>query len=1591
MSDVDIFRLAKDGSVEEIEKIIVTNRHLIDRTNMDEWTLLHAACAAGNRDVANFLLKHNAQINVQDNDGRTPLHLSCFNGHTKVSRLLVEGGADVRIYDQYERTPLHYAAIYGRMRVANILLDFAADINSHDKWGLTALQWALINGHADIAQMLTEKGADLSSEVRIQETATLLQIESQRAVMGEKKIKTLEKSLSEASELVQQLSLVIDGKTEVGISLMAKMRDFTEGELQRQLRDKVEEITANEEKFSKDIGRMNEMVQHFQTQLQVQIDLRELAEKRLKDQTIDLEKAEGVVKELSTVLDTYTNEEDAVEKSLRAQLAILQDQYNHLQTRFNDSERYRSMAELRLATAEGFAPVPADMSSLEQQEIRRLELETRLCDAENRWIEANKKHAQLEVQAKEAETKRHVIEELYLESQKSLQDAESQLQKVEIQLKTSTIKFDQKEEELESMRIMLESYQKNTIPNTTTATSTPSGRTSNNVMKPILTDTGCSPVSIVEFLAITDNNMDGMIEKSASIRYELEICELQKENIMLSNQKINSEQRLLVAEESLSQLKLQLLETQRTVTETNLKNSMLISQLDTMKTFAIRAETAEVEKSLGESDRKKLQTIITSLQSEVNHLNASVKKYHEERLTWEEKIAKLEETKVAAEHQVEEVRVSLGKQLDEYDKMKTEYLNNIKFLTESLEISHQSNQTLNEKITRMELDLSDASNRLTELQSILMESPIAAASADIEVHTDGVLEEIAGSQLASAVALSADTDTVTASDAAALTQTVLPTVSEESTIPPQPPRESEVKLAEAEARLSLALQETQDLKSSVEALQLLLLESENRSSELTSRLTCLNEEKVRLSEELNQAQNTITSNERAVDDTVNRILAAEELITQLQSQSTAVGLKFTEEDHSLKSLLEKEQRCTEEMRASLEVSKSQYVEVQKKLLAAERRLAVDGELIRDLTTMVEDERRSHQIALSTISDDNKKILELRVREESYRAKEFSDEISMLKRQVESLAGLLKQCSDEKETSSKEAVTEKLLRLETDEKLLEANAELKILRSEESMSHADQLIKREQSLRKDVEMKLATALSKIFELEQLKQQSGAVVTDNSEKAETEDSIGQMHRLQQQVADESLSRQEASEAVNSHREAKLVAEERAETERNARMALEDKIRIEVRQREALEISVAALKASLADAEVKSEEEAKAKTDYENIARDEHMRRVEAQEKAATERKMRIEAEQRSAILHEARLMAESTLEEERKLRIELEEQVVSYRSAKIELELQVESLRSTSTNNQGDDIDILKTSCRKYEEKASEERMIRMEIETKLVEATTKWNAEMNNRLSLEAKLKDEKLARDLAEARGDEAKKARYELETRIKTEKLALLSSDESLNESSMNSKEAKMAVSYAVIEEEKAARVVAEAKAEEEHRLRLQVEAKWKLEKDCRLRAESNLLDLENRIESIRVGRMSAELHLEEEKGGRMQLEAHLEDERQTRRKAEARAEDAIAKCEEEHWARLLATAKAEEERQQKTILQSRLEEEQKLRQVAETRCSDERAIRIASEARAEEEHRLRLDAMSRVYKESERADQERRAKEEVEEKLREHGGVLK
>ena len=132
--------------------------------NLGRTPLIEAAGLRYPRRIMDFLLREEADINHEDDNGETALYSAIRAGNKDTVEWLVKHhGASVFHSNAKGRTPLHVAVCVGNVEVTKCLLDHDALINAIDIHSLTPLHVAASRGHSEVTQTLLKRGASIDA------------------------------------------------------------------------------------------------------------------------------------------------------------------------------------------------------------------------------------------------------------------------------------------------------------------------------------------------------------------------------------------------------------------------------------------------------------------------------------------------------------------------------------------------------------------------------------------------------------------------------------------------------------------------------------------------------------------------------------------------------------------------------------------------------------------------------------------------------------------------------------------------------------------------------------------------------------------------------------------------------------------------------------------------------------------------------------------------------------------------------------------------------------------------------------------------------------------------------------------------------------------------------------------------------------------------------------------------------------------------------------------------------------------------------------------------------------------------------------
>lgn len=126
-------------------------------------TPLHITALRSSKELAQLLIKYDADPNTRNSSGMTPLHTAAISGNMDVVEVLVENGAQVNSKDIKGNTPLFLAVWDGHEDVAKYLIEHGANVNSVTENGESALCRAAQHGHLELADLLKSAGAKVTA------------------------------------------------------------------------------------------------------------------------------------------------------------------------------------------------------------------------------------------------------------------------------------------------------------------------------------------------------------------------------------------------------------------------------------------------------------------------------------------------------------------------------------------------------------------------------------------------------------------------------------------------------------------------------------------------------------------------------------------------------------------------------------------------------------------------------------------------------------------------------------------------------------------------------------------------------------------------------------------------------------------------------------------------------------------------------------------------------------------------------------------------------------------------------------------------------------------------------------------------------------------------------------------------------------------------------------------------------------------------------------------------------------------------------------------------------------------------------------
>jgi ankyrin repeat protein len=122
--------------------------------------------------IARLSLERGVDVNAREKDGWTSLHWAAFKGRVEVAQFLLDHGANANMETANGESALHmvsrgeYGSEEHGIGIARLLLGRGLDVNARRKDGWTSLHCAAFKGRVEVAQFLLDHGANATLETK---------------------------------------------------------------------------------------------------------------------------------------------------------------------------------------------------------------------------------------------------------------------------------------------------------------------------------------------------------------------------------------------------------------------------------------------------------------------------------------------------------------------------------------------------------------------------------------------------------------------------------------------------------------------------------------------------------------------------------------------------------------------------------------------------------------------------------------------------------------------------------------------------------------------------------------------------------------------------------------------------------------------------------------------------------------------------------------------------------------------------------------------------------------------------------------------------------------------------------------------------------------------------------------------------------------------------------------------------------------------------------------------------------------------------------------------------------------------------------
>lgn len=150
---LDVFEVARKGTVENAKEILKSNPNAFNIVNEDGYSPLILACYKGNNEMTKFLIENGCDVNFKSGMG-SALMAATVKGNIEIAKLLLDNKANPDITDSNGMTALLYAVNFKNYELAKLLVKFKSNIEAKDNRGYNALDYAILANDDKLIEIL---------------------------------------------------------------------------------------------------------------------------------------------------------------------------------------------------------------------------------------------------------------------------------------------------------------------------------------------------------------------------------------------------------------------------------------------------------------------------------------------------------------------------------------------------------------------------------------------------------------------------------------------------------------------------------------------------------------------------------------------------------------------------------------------------------------------------------------------------------------------------------------------------------------------------------------------------------------------------------------------------------------------------------------------------------------------------------------------------------------------------------------------------------------------------------------------------------------------------------------------------------------------------------------------------------------------------------------------------------------------------------------------------------------------------------------------------------------------------------------------